>query len=385
MINSVALRISALFLVGAGISFAGIAEKEKELAETRERIKEISRNLEQIGSQEQDLENQLAEIERKYGEIARSINELNEQAGLKQDRLREIRSQISLIRGEIGRLGRELAAQIRSAHAMGRQDWLKLVLNQQDPVRFSRMMAYYNYVNKSRREKLSLVKDGMERLKALEGQEAAEADILGDLVVRRRSEQKELDAARYERSALLAELKKDSEATGKELARLKTDEESIMRLIAEYQRHQDEFPEEATPAKPFGDRKGRLAWPINGRLVNSFGSKRAGGYWDGVLIEAGEGSEIRAIARGRVIFSDWLRGYGLLIILDHGTGYMTLYAFNQSLFREVGDWVEEGEVIATVGNSGGRSRSGLYFGIRRQGKPIDPVNWCRKNRDGRAG
>jgi septal ring factor EnvC (AmiA/AmiB activator) len=131
----------------------------------------------------------------------------------------------------------------------------------------------------------------------------------------------------------------------------------------------------------FSSLKGQLPWPVKGRLTNKFGSARAEGaesIWDGVLINAGEGTEIRAVTSGKVVFSDWLRGYGLLIIIDHGKGYMTLYAFNQSLYRQVGEWVDVGEVIASVGQSGGRSHSGLYFGIRNKGKPVDPLEWCRK-------
>ena len=131
----------------------------------------------------------------------------------------------------------------------------------------------------------------------------------------------------------------------------------------------------------FSSLKGQLPWPVKGRLTNKFGSARAEStesIWDGVLIDASEGTEIRAVTSGKVVFSDWLRGYGLLIIIDHGKGYMTLYAFNQSLYRQVGEWVDAGEVIASVGQSGGRSHSGLYFGIRNKGKPVDPLEWCRK-------
>jgi septal ring factor EnvC (AmiA/AmiB activator) len=127
--------------------------------------------------------------------------------------------------------------------------------------------------------------------------------------------------------------------------------------------------------------KGQLPWPVKGRLTNKFGSVRAEStesIWDGVLINSAEGTEIRAVTSGKVVFSDWLRGYGLLVIVDHGKGYMTLYAFNQSLYRQVGEWVDAGEVIASVGQSGGRNLPGLYFGIRNNGRPVDPIEWCRK-------
>jgi septal ring factor EnvC (AmiA/AmiB activator) len=137
---------------------------------------------------------------------------------------------------------------------------------------------------------------------------------------------------------------------------------------------------EPVTEEPFASRKGELAWPAKGRIGARFGSARGVGrlYWDGVLIEAPEGGEVRSVHYGRVAFADWLRGFGLLLIIDHGDGYMTLYGYNQSLFKETGEWVEAGEVIAQVGRSGGRSTSGVYFGIRHNGEPIDPKKWCKK-------
>jgi septal ring factor EnvC (AmiA/AmiB activator) len=128
----------------------------------------------------------------------------------------------------------------------------------------------------------------------------------------------------------------------------------------------------------FSALKGSLPWPVRGRLAQKFGSPRTEGAWDGVLIDAPEGMEIKAVTQGKVVYAEWMRGYGLLIIIDHGHGYMTLYAFNQSLYKKMGDTVAAGDVIASVGQSGGRSEAGLYFGIRNKGVPIDPLEWCRR-------
>ncbi|MCK5122394.1 MAG: peptidoglycan DD-metalloendopeptidase family protein, partial [Methylococcales bacterium] len=147
----------------------------------------------------------------------------------------------------------------------------------------------------------------------------------------------------------------------------------------------DVFPLEEGSVKEFAKLKVKLPWPVKGRLVKKFGAHRSGSRWDGVLIQAKEGANIKVVTRGRVVYADWLRGYGLLTIIDHGKGYMTLYAFNQSLYKSVGDWVDAGAVIATVGQSGGQSSAGLYFGVRRKGKPVDPVKWCRKVRRGKVG
>jgi septal ring factor EnvC (AmiA/AmiB activator) len=138
-----------------------------------------------------------------------------------------------------------------------------------------------------------------------------------------------------------------------------------------------DIPAEADGQQPFHSRKGKLRWPARGRLAQRFGAPRSGGLrWRGVMIEAQEGGEVRAVSQGRIAFSDWMRGFGLLLIIDHGDGYMSLYGHNQTLYKEVGEWVDTGEVVALLGASGGRTESGLYFEMRHKGRPINPVHWC---------
>jgi septal ring factor EnvC (AmiA/AmiB activator) len=145
-------------------------------------------------------------------------------------------------------------------------------------------------------------------------------------------------------------------------------------------------PAETVEHRPFRALKGRMPWPAKGSLAGRFGMEKRGGLlWDGVLISAPEGREVKAVHHGRVAFADWLRGFGLLLIIDHGDGYMSLYGHNQSLFKEAGDWVEQGEPVALVGNSGGRLDTGVYFGIRYQGRPVNPKHWCKKSKGNRVG
>lgn len=374
-----------LFVITTSLSFAGVTEKEKELAKTQEQIRQVSKSIKRINLQKGALIERLAVTEKKYGELIRSLKTLKKQINQKQQRLKALRNEIKAQQIEIDELTKVLAEQIRSAYAMGRQERLKLMLNQQDPALSSRMMVYYDYLNRDRMEKLQAVKEGMRKLGELEGLQILETERLEEIATQREIKKQKLAKTKSERNDLLAKLEKDVNYQARQLTLLKNDEKRIKRLIAGLQREMDDFPVDPGPAKPFAKLKGRLVWPIKGRLVKRFGSKRADSRWDGVLIDAREGTEIKAVSRGRVLYSDWLRGYGLLTIIDHGSGFMSLYAFNQSLFREVGNWVEAGDVIATVGKSGGRSQSGLYFGIRKQGKPVDPVKWCRKIRNGKIG
>lgn len=187
-----------------------------------------------------------------------------------------------------------------------------------------------------------------------------------------------------ERKAVLVKLNRQVQSKSSQLKRLKQSEKKLAALITILQQEINDFPFDNGVVKAFASLKGKLPWPVKGTLIKKFGDRRSESRWDGVLIEAKEGSEVRAVTRGRVVYADWLRGYGLLTIIKHDKGYMTLYAFNQSLYKAKGDWVEAGTVISTVGLSGGRSKAGLYFGVRKKGKPVNPVKWCRKIRHGKT-
>jgi septal ring factor EnvC (AmiA/AmiB activator) len=191
---------------------------------------------------------------------------------------------------------------------------------------------------------------------------------------------------------LLLQIGNDFSSSEQQLSQLQISENRLKSLMASLPITEAELAVDAEQTKElstsmensselktdFSTLKGKLPWPVRGRLAQRFGSSRAEGTWDGVLINAIEGMEIKAVTRGKIVYAEWLRGYGLLTIIDHGQGYMTLYAFNQSLYKRVGDSVESGDVIASVGQSGGRTQAGLYFGIRNKGEPVDPLEWCQK-------
>ena len=319
-----------LFVMATSLSFAGVIEKGNELARTQEQIQRVSKNIEQINLQKGVLIERLAVTEKKYGEISLSLNTLKKQIEQKQQRLKGLRSEIKTQQIEIDALSKVLAEHVRSAYAMGRQERLKLMLNQQDPALSSRMMVYYDYINKARMEKLQAVKISLRMLNGLENRQTLGTERLGEIIAQSEIEHQKLAETKLERRTLLAKLEKDVNYKAGKLTQLKKDEKTIKRLIADLQRGMDDFPVDSGPAKPFLKLKGQLGWPIKGRLVNRFGSKRADSHWDGVLIEAREGTVIKAVSRGRIVYADWLRGYGLLTIIDHGSGFMTLYAFNQS-------------------------------------------------------
>jgi septal ring factor EnvC (AmiA/AmiB activator) len=386
-----------------------IQVKNEELKEVQSDIKAASQDMQRIQTRKNSLNAQLGEVEKLYGRTAALLKVLQGQVEQKRDSLNKIRQEKQSLQEEISKQNKELAGQIKSAYAMGQKEQLKLLLNQQDPALSSRMLVYYDYLNKARLAKLNSISESMRHLDRLDNQQQHETEILEKNLEQKKAEQIAVEGVKKRRAELLAQLKSDFSSSEQQITHLRESENKLKNLVSSLQKSTNDINFEVEQTKKlhqtvqaspgpamdlpeqgddfpklkgdFASLKGQMSWPVKGRLVNKFGSPRAESgesRWDGVLIDAGEGTEIHAVNSGKVVFSDWLRGYGLLIIIDHGKGYMTLYAFNQSLYRQAGEWVDIGEVIASVGQSGGRSRSGLYFGVRSNGKPVDPIDWCRK-------
>jgi septal ring factor EnvC (AmiA/AmiB activator) len=371
---------------------AELLEKSSELADVQMTIDVAKQNMQQIELKKIALQNRLAAVEKRYGEIAASLKTLQEQIEQAQQNLGKNQQDRLVYQQKIDKQSKELAAQIKSAYAMGRKEKLKIMLNQQDPLLSSRMMLYYNYINKARLKKLTDIKLAISHQGQLDQQKDTETKRLEQSLEQKQTEQVVLKDVKKQRSVLLRQLLRDFSSRQQQLKDLKDSENKLKGLISKLQKDKDALanaPDEPTkevakavPNVPqidsdFPSFKSQLPWPVNG-AVHKFGSARAEGIWDGVLISAREGVEVKAVAKGKVAYANPLQGYGSLIIIDHGQGYMTVHGFNQSLYKRVGDLVEAGDVIASVGRSGGRKESGLYFAIRKQGLPIDPLEWCIK-------
>jgi septal ring factor EnvC (AmiA/AmiB activator) len=271
---------------------------------------------------------------------------------------------------------KSLAAQVQQTGK--REEWLRLLLSQQDPVNAGRQLVYYGYLTEQRSSVIDGVRDTLAELAATALAVAAEGKRLAALEASQREQLAELDAARAERATLVARLDQQIKGSQGEIAQLTQQADDLQALVEELRLAMAEIDLAGSAA--FGKEKGQLPWPTDGKILHSFGQSRADGRlrWEGTLLKASSGAEVRAVHNGRVIFADWLNGMGLLMILEHGDGYMTLYGHNQDLVREVGDWVVPGEVLGHVGDSGGQSEPGLYFEIRKNGKPINPKAWLRR-------
>lgn len=356
---------------------AELADKNRELEQVRERMKSIQRSLGGLESQKNSLAGQLGDIEQKYGQLVKSLRELEGRAQTQSRQMAELQRRKHLLRDVVLKQNRALAGQTRAAYAAGRQEWLKLALNQEDPARASRVLTYYAYLNRARFSQLQTIQKDLSQARRLENELLAESERLIATRKELRSEQAGLEDARHQRRELLARLEREFKDKNVQLKQLQEDAQRLQGLIASLQQAVEDIPVAVPPGgRSFAASRGQLGWPVKGELLKNFGDPRMSGRWDGVLIGAQEGAPVRAVSQGRVAFSDWLRGYGLLTIIDHGDGYMSLYAFNQSLYKNVGEWVSAGDVIASVGASGGQGEPGLYFGIRERGRPINPLLWC---------
>ena len=314
------------------------------------------------------LELKIAASNRKLGEIRTNLRAQQARRSALDVEQQQADQRLAAERAALGR-------QVRSSYMTGREEVFKLLLSQETPADLGRMLVYYDYYNRARSERIEQVGAEVRKLKALGAESGRVEAALAALQTSQSAEVGALGRSRDERRALLANLDSSIKDNKSEVARLTEQEQQLQKLADEISQMTAGFPVDTE--QPFGRLKGKLAWPVQGRLVGDYGQPRGGGpvKWNGVEIEASQGAPVRAVYHGRVAFADWLPGLGLLIIVDHGDGYMSLYGHNEALLKESGDWVEPGEAIAQVGDTGGQARPSLYFEIRKNGKPVDPHAW----------
>jgi septal ring factor EnvC (AmiA/AmiB activator) len=356
--------------------------KERELEEVREQISELKKSMDRAADERDRLSGELQEIEVAISLKRMRLEEIEREQRYTGNRKQLLDQDLAEREEHLDVEAGELAAQVRAAYMSGRQEKIKLLLNQRDPATLGRLMAYYRYLNDYRADNIEAVTAEIRKLNELRSQIAAEVARLARLADSRYAELTELNAAQETRQSLLASLKQKISDDGKEVARLAAEEQDLTRLIAELTSILSDYP--ISSEQPFSQHKGRLTWPVAGTLVHDFGQPRVGGkiQWNGVVLAAPRGREVRVIYHGRVAFADWLAGMGLLVIVDHGEGYMTLYGYNETILKNAGDWVAPGDVIATVGDSGGQQQSSVYFELRRGTRPVNPRLWVTKRPGG---
>ncbi len=359
-----------------------LADKAKQLADLREKIATLQKSLKSDRGEHHELLKRLADSERHLGRLNIDLRKtLRRQQEIEAELItlrRDRHSHQQLLRADKS----ALADQLLASYTMSRQGHLKLLLADGNPSEIGRTLAYYDYLNRARSERIERLDQRLQDLAGIERRLAQRKQELVQTVNEIERAHQALDMERAQRKQLALALAQEIGGKEKELLRLSEDEKALQRLLSEIVLSLADIPPEIEGGEPFAKRKGGLTWPVKGELKTRFGSRRgvSNQKWQGVEIAADAGAEVRAVSPGRVAFADWLRGFGLLIIVDHGDGYMTLYGRNQSLYQEVGDWVSAGDVVASVGNSGGGGDSALYFEVRHNGKPLNPSQWMLSRR-----
>ena len=375
------LIILFLVLFPALFSQAQQTEGQQEIkAELKALDKEISKIQEKLDS----FQGPKSEMEEDIERNDKGINRLINKGDTIEKALNTTSDKISSLTGKRKELltvksGQQsyIKKQIRAAYEIGSQEYLKLLLNQEDPNEIAKMLTYYDYFNKARSKQIESYNLTLLDLDRVTQELAEETAVLQSQRMTLHTQEKSLENVQKVKQIIYeAHLNKIS-TTGSAKLKKEQDRERLQQILDKLQ---ESLPNLNAPwgAQPFAGMQGKLLLPVEGRISHRFGNQRNQGKlkWHGIFIAAAEGKSVYAIHYGRVVFSDWLRGFGLLMIISHGEGYMSLYGHNQALFRETGDWVSAGEVISEVGNSGGQDKPGLYFEIRIDGKPNNPQNWC---------
>jgi murein hydrolase activator len=352
--------------------------KEAELKKVRNRIDSIRRAIHADAERRDALAGQVKEAELKIQSARERLSDVRAQRIAAENRLADLKQEQATTSKRIDAERAALAAELKVAYMNGHQEQLKLLLNQQDPARLGRMMAYYGYFGRARAERITAISEHLAHLELIAENIEQETSKLRQLEEEQARDVKVLAGARDQRARTLAQVQSKIKNRNDELAKLQREAQALEKLVEELRRAIEEFPELAE--QPFQRVKGKLPWPIKGSLLARFGELRAGGplKWQGVVIGADRGTQVRSPYYGRVVYADWLPGLGLLVVVDHGGGYMSLYGHNEQVYRRVGDRVSPGDTLSAVGDAAGIGKPGLYFEIRKGRQPLDPGAWLVK-------
>ncbi|MGB8337255.1 MAG: peptidoglycan DD-metalloendopeptidase family protein [Burkholderiales bacterium] len=379
----------------------------EELKALRGRINELQKDIAKKESSKSEVADDLRESEKEISETNRTLSELALELKEASGELVALQAKTGTLKTNVAKHQADLEKVIKSQYQSGSDDALKLLLNGKDPAQVSRHMHYYSYLAKARAESIQGLKSDIAQLKLAENDTRATAKELADLQAEEARQKTKLLTERQKRKNLLDKISGQIKTQKREVGKLKQDEARITQLVERLAKmlaqkkkkpaksaakppapdnakpgapviQNDEEPDDSFRGTTFASLRGKLKLPVRGELASRYGSPREGGglTWKGLFIRAAEGAAVKAVAEGRVVYADWLRGFGNLMILDHGGGYMSLYGNNESLLKHLGTNIKPGDTIASVGNSGGNPESGLYFEIRHQGKTLDPLPWA---------
>ena len=374
-----ALSILALNLI-VPLDYVSAADDQQQarLEKLDRSISKLEKKLRSRDKQKDSLQNELKKVEVEASQLKGNLRKLGKEIRTVVAELSILKQQETDLQARIVQQADVIAEQIAAAHKLGDQEPIKLLLNQEDPQQLARVFKYYDYFLQARSEKIASYMNDVESLTEviarISSQQLALKRSQSDL----KNGQEKLRGRVAKRSVTLKQLDASLVSDKKKLGSLQRERSELEEILSAVE---EAVADMTLPSnyKPFLSRKGKLSWPLKGRVAHSYGSQRSGELrWEGWLISASAGTAVNAVHNGRIVFSNYLRGFGLLAIVDHGDGYMTLYAHNQELLKDTGDWVQSNELVARAGDTGGLNKPALYFEIRSQGKPADPKVWLEK-------
>ncbi len=378
-------RFWAVLLLAPALALAQGTKESQQLEALRERIDELRAKIAESEESRAEARDQLRESERAISEANRALRELAGRRAAVQGGLEALTRQARDLEAEIASRRESLGRLLTSRYLDGEQSSLKLLFSGEDPGRIARELYYYSHVSRAQAEFIRELGSSLERLRKLEAGAHEKSAELAAIESAARRERGALLKDQAERRRVLERVSVQLREQLRQVKHLERDESRLSRLVEELSRviaatpllRNDKVPEPGSAEGPLAGLKRGLRLPIKGELTNRFGAQRASGGppWKGLFIRSPSGQEVRAVAPGRIVFSDWLRGFGNLLIIDHGLSYLTIYGNNESVLKQVGELVHTGEAVATVGASGGNTESGLYFEIRHEGKAFDPMRW----------
>lgn len=350
-------------------------QSKDELQALQKQIKQKQQQVAQQLAKAKSLQSDLKQIELKIAKAATALNATEQELKSNQQEQKKLKKRQADIQQKLDQQQNVLAKQIRSAFMTGNHDYAKMLLNQENPGKFERTITYYQYLNEARRELIDEFLLLGEELTQVNLTLIEKQDSLQNLLDRQQAQQATLNQGQKSRKQTLSKLQSAIESDAAKIEELQANEQNLRKAIAEAERLAAQKP---TSFDGLAKLKGKLLKPADGRVRKLFGTKREGQIrWKGIIVEGNAGSNVIAIHHGKVLYADWLRGFGLVTVLDHGNGYMSLYGHNQALLHQAGDTVAAGEPIALVGQSGGQTSPNLYFEIRYKGDPVNPTQWIK--------
>ena len=364
------------------------ATEQEELENLRQRISALQQDFDKTNESKSEAADALRESERNISNSNRKLNELAQQQNTANRALEQLQQQSAQLNKEMQNEQALLGKLLYQQYLGGKQEYLKLLLNNHDPNQLARELQYYDYIARNRASWVKSLRDKLIKVQAVSEQTRQKSKEISALQAEANAQRHHLESEKHSRQQTLAKFATQLKQQRREIGRLQRDENRLSHLVEKIskmlarpsntnQARNDKLPDNTYDGKPFEILKGKLALPVRGNISNRFGTPRPDStvLWKGLFIRAVANQPVKSVAAGRVVYADWLRGFGNLLIIDHGNGYMSLYGNNETLYKQVGDTLRGGDTVASVGNSGGNEESGLYFELRHEGNPLDPVKW----------